>query len=656
MQHVRVAGVVLSILLATLVSKSVLSDDGWRTSAGADWSFVGGDWANTRFSQLARINTQNVSTLRGAWMSQRFEGGTSRATPIVKDGVMFVTARSAIYALNAATGETKWRYGSGGSGRGGGQGQAAPSKEGVALGEGLVFAGLSDARVIALRQTTGEVAWNQYIGDTPPVRGQASVGAPTYANGLVFFGLNADRGFRGQAVALDAKTGRQVWKSFVVPDPMSPGHETWPKDNDSWKTGGGAIWLQGAVDPDPGLVYFVTGNGVPQHGGEVRAGDNLYLCSVIALDIKTGKLRWHYQTIHHDIWEADLSIAPVLYDVNLGGRQRKGIAAMRGDGYLFLLDRETGKPIMPIEERPVPQDASVRTAATQPFPVGADRVLPDCDAWKKQSTPRGFEIGCFFAPTSTKTPNLLAPFFGMRVSPMAYSSQTGYFYAVGNAWLRWRRRAQDPYFFSPDRRVPGVSDFSVLAAIDSRTNRIVWRKEFHSGRLPGGALPTGGGLMFQAAGDGNLQAYDAKSGALLWEFQTGSAGGGPVMTYELGGEQYIAYASTSVFAFKVGGTLSPLSAPKLPPDEPFPGQIVDANMIETTTLARDMGLTGARYMVDEYTFTPTRARVKVGTPVTWLNNGTTVHTIEALDGSWSVGPLNPIQAGVRMFDKPGTYT
>ena len=231
LQHVRVAGVVLSILLATLVSKSVLSDDGWRTSAGADWSIVGGDWANTRFSQLARINTQNVSTLRGAWMSQRFEGGTSRATPIVKDGVMFVTARSAIYALNAATGETKWRYGSGGSGRGGGQGQAAPSKEGVALGEGLVFAGLSDARVIALRQTTGEVAWNQYIGDTPPVRGQASVGAPTYANGLVFFGLNADRGFRGQAVALDAKTGRQVWKSFVVPDPMSPGHETWPKDN-----------------------------------------------------------------------------------------------------------------------------------------------------------------------------------------------------------------------------------------------------------------------------------------------------------------------------------------------------------------------------------------------------------------------------------------
>ena len=371
---------------------------------------------------------------------------------------MFVTAGPSVYALNARTGATVWQYGRPGGARGGREGgappaaqpaQGSPSKEGVALGDGLVFAGLANAQVVALKEKTGELAWSMYIGDTPAVRGQGAVGAPTYAAGLVFIGLNADRGFRGQAVALDAKTGRQVWKFYVVPGPGEPGHDTWPKDNDSWKTGGGAIWLMGAADPDLGLIYFVTGNGVPQHGGEVRPGDNLYLCSVIALDMKTGKLKWHYQTIRHDIWEADLSVPPVLYEQQMAGRLRKGVAVMRGDGYLFLLDRETGTPLMPIEDRPVPQDASVRTASMQPFPVGADRVLPDCGEWKKTSIPPGFDVGCFFAPVSFKTPNLLAPFFGMRVAPMAYSAQTGYFYAVGNAWLRWRRRAQDPFILQP---------------------------------------------------------------------------------------------------------------------------------------------------------------------------------------------------------------
>ena len=380
---------------------SATSDENWREPAGSQWSIVGGDWHNSRYSTLGRVNPETVSRLGGAWTSQKFDAGSSRATPVVKDGVMFVTAGSAVYALNARTGESLWQHGqrpAGGGRRGGAppppQGatsppQGAPSKEGVALGEGLVFAGLADAQVIALKEKTGELAWSQYIGDTPAVRGQAAVGAPTYASGLVFVGLNADRGFRGQAVALDAKTGRQVWKFYVVPGPGEPGHETWPKDNDSWKTGGGAIWLMGAADPDLGLIYFVTGNGVPQHGGEVRAGDNLYLCSVIALEMKTGKLRWHYQAIRHDIWEADLSIPPVLYDTQVAGRSRKGVAVMRGDGYLFLLDRENGKPLMPIEDRPVPQDASVKTAALQPFPVGADRVLPDCSEWRDKGRRRG---------------------------------------------------------------------------------------------------------------------------------------------------------------------------------------------------------------------------------------------------------------------------
>ena len=211
------------------------------------------------------------------------------------------------------------------------------------------------------------------------------------------------------------KTGRKAWDWFAVAGPGENGHETWPKNTDAWKTGGGAVWLVGAADPDLGLVYFGTGNGVPQYAGDTRAGDNLYLCSVVALDIKTGKLRWHYQTIRHDIWEADIAESPVLFDAQVAGRPRKAIAAMRTDGYLFMLDRETGKPLMQIEERKVPQDARSHTVATQPYPVGADPVLPDCDEWRKQPMPSGFELGCFFAPASLDKPNLLTPAWGMRV-------------------------------------------------------------------------------------------------------------------------------------------------------------------------------------------------------------------------------------------------
>ena len=153
-----------------------------------------------------------------------------------------------------------------------------------------------------------------------------------------------------------------------------------------------ALWLVGAADPDLASSTTSRATVSPQLAGEGRPGSNLYLCAVVALDMKTGKLRWHYQVIRHDIWEADIAISPVLYDAQVDGRPRKAIAAMRADGYLFMLDRETGKPLTRIEDRPVTQDSLQRTAATQPFPAGADSALPPCDAWKKESLPRGFDL------------------------------------------------------------------------------------------------------------------------------------------------------------------------------------------------------------------------------------------------------------------------
>ena len=652
----RLVLAVVTYLLILPVDVRVQSGDEARRPAGRQWPAVSGDWGNTRHSTLNQITAQNITKLGGAWTSQKFDSAVAtRTMPVVHDGMMFLTAGPSVYALDAKTGARVWRF------QGGGQtGMGAPSREGVAVGDGLVFVGLSDARVIALRETTGELVWNTYVGDKARDKGQVASGAPLYAGGLVSIGLSADNGWRGQIVALNGKTGEEAWRFFTVPAPGEAGAETWPKGSPIWQRGGGAVWLVGAADPDLGVVYYVTGNGVPQLAGEGRPGANLYLCAVLAIDMKTGKLRWHYQTIRHDIWEADIAISPVLYDAQIDGRSRKAIAAMRADGYLFMLDRETGRPFSRIEDRPVPQDALQKTAATQPFPVGADSALPGCDDWKKLSLPRGFDLGCdYYTPASLQKPNLLTPSFGMRVAPMAYSPDTGYFYATGNASLGWLRRAENPWFFSNtfNQRVPGLNRLGhgVLAAIDSRTNTIVWKKEFRPGR-PTGAMTTGGGLMFQSAPDGNLQAYDARTGNLLWQFQTGAAGG-PPLTYEIDGEQYVAAVTPAgVWAFKLGGALPQAAAPARPQQqELFTGQITDTTQVETASLVRDTGFTGFHYMTDEYAFSPYRARVKRGTQVTWRNNGLMVHTIVAQDGSWTTGPLNTADVGGVTFDKAGSY-
>src|SRR4030095_9113502 len=314
-----------------------------------------------------QISTQNVATLGGAWTSQKFDTPAgARSMPVVQDGLMFLTVPPSVYALDAKSGSRAWRFQAGPQ-----AGMGAPAREGVAVGDGLVFVGLSDARVIALREKTGELVWNKYVGDKARDKGQVASGARVFAGGLVSIGLSADNGWRGQVVALNGKTGEEAWRFFAVPAPGEPGSESGPKGSPIWQRGGGAVWLVGASDPDLGLVYYVTGNGVPQLSGEGRPGANLYLCAMVALDMKTGKLRWHYQVIRHDIWEADIAISPVLYDAQSDARPRKPIAAMRADGYLFMLDRETGKPLTRIEDRAVPQDSLQKTASTQPFPVGA---------------------------------------------------------------------------------------------------------------------------------------------------------------------------------------------------------------------------------------------------------------------------------------------
>ena len=296
------------------------------------------------------------------------------------------------------------------------------------------------------------------------------------------------------------------------------------RDSDIWKYGGGALWTTPSVDAELGLVYLETGNAVPQWGGELRPGNNLFDNSVVALELKTGKIRWYQQLIHHDIWEHDVSTPLVMYDAMVGGQMRKVIVAMRTDGVSFFLDRETGKPILPIEERPVKQDAFLKTSPTQPFTRGGDRVGPGCV--DKNAIPPGFVAGCYFDPVRADVPNQYMPHMNMRQSPMAYSPQTGYLYATACVNPGWIRRDETGWAFIRPAKAPGQQQYGLMTAIDTRNGKVAWEKRLAYAACEGGggATATAGGLVFHVEPDGVFQAWDAKNGAVLWQFQTGEAG------------------------------------------------------------------------------------------------------------------------------------
>ena len=318
---------------------------------------AGGDLGNQRYSALTQINPQTASRLGGAWMSEKFaDGAQSRSTPVIKDGMIFTTAGARVYAIDAKTGKMVWNFN---AVKGGGprdatttrglieawmEGYGLPNSQGVAVGDDKVFVGLVDGHLLALNERTGELLWNVLLGDKPPRPGQSISASPAYYNGVVYVGVaNGDYHLRGQMVAVDAKTGKELWHFFAVPGPGETGYESWPKENNVWKVGGSGVWQEATLDPELGLVYFVSGNPVPQYAGESRAGDNLFTSSVVALEMKTGKLRWYYQAVRHDIWDADIPNPPILYDAEVNGQKRKAIAILRPDGYMFMFDRATGK-------------------------------------------------------------------------------------------------------------------------------------------------------------------------------------------------------------------------------------------------------------------------------------------------------------------------
>ena len=656
----------VALMISTIGLQGQASESG-RAYAAEDWQAVGGDASSSRHSTLTEISTDTIDRLGGAWVT-RLEGGvSSRATPVVKDGVLYLTGGANVFAIDAKTGETIWRWQPDSE-----LGPTAPTWQGVGLGAGLVFAGLRSTQVVALRQDTGELVWLQQVGAVPQYVGEVITTAPLYVQDKVYVGLGSgDWGGQGKVFALDATTGETEWTFHVIPRPGEFGHDTWPQDNDSWKLGGGGVWLNGAADPDLGLVYFVTGNPAPMYGGELRKGDNLFTAAVIALDMETGELRWHYQVVRHDVWDADIATPLLLYETEIDGQARKALAAMRADGYLFLFDRETGEPLVPVEERAVPQDGFLHTAATQPFPVGGESIVPDCSFWRDR-VPPPFELSCsaFTPPSLTKHTivGLGAPIPRVRVTPMAFSPQTGYVYALGVGHVGRARRFADPYISNAGSNPPTLPPpVGIMAAVDARTGTVAWKQELPPGRLGrSGPLTTAGGLMFWASADGRFEAYDARTGERVWTFRTSPAGSwlrpGSVATYDIDGTQFIAVPmGGELWAFALDGVVPERGEPGswLPADvEPWRAPVPrDTNTIETATLVENPGwaIGGKRNAIDEHTFNPIHARVEVGAKVQFLNNGLMSHTIAGRDRSWNTGAIGPAAWAFQTFDEAGTF-
>ena len=473
---------------------------------------------------------------------------------------------------------------------------------------------------------------------------------------MVLGGLaSGDAGIKGRFVALDAKTGKLKWQFNTIPLPGEAGHDTWPADSDAWTHGGAGVWMNPSVDPALGLVYFGTSNASPQYGGEVRPGDNLYTVTAIALDIKTGKEKWHFQALHHDIWEGDLGTPLVLYDQVFDGKLRKAIAVLRTDGELFVLDRATGKAIIPIEERPVKQDPRLKTAPTQPYSVGTDKIGPNCV--EPDLIPAAFKAGCYWDPVNFDQPNLVFP-TTTRFAPMSYSPRTSLLYVTGMSGGHWIRRGEDPYFFTLPS-VPGMKSYGILAALDSRTGKIAWQKKTpYPIAFGSGTTATAGDLLFHGEPDGNFQAYDAKTGDMDWQFQTGGAATAPAITYQIDGKQFVAIATTDkVWGFALGGMLAAAANPPAPQTESeFAGRVVATDKVAMAAEVSSLGVIKPAKYNDEYVFQPMRIKVKAGSSVTWTNDGKEPHDATAEDGSWTTGEVAPGKSATVKFDRPGKYT
>jgi PQQ-dependent dehydrogenase (methanol/ethanol family) len=644
---------------------------------------VGGNLGNQNYSVLKQINTGTVKQLGAAWQTNLEGGVTSgdnQSSPIVHKGVIFMeTAQGKLHAVNGKTGEIKWTYNLGNTG----------TRRGPSIGEGKVFT-IAGGNLVALDEETGAQVWR--VQASPGgVYGTVQKVATVYADGMVYVGSND--GNIGTALAFDAKTGANKWHFYSTPrngDDPTGAIATWgtnPVTAEACaRAGGAAPWMHPAIDLELGMVYYTFGNARScgsSQSGATRPGTNLYSSSIVALDLKTGEYKWHFQSVHHGIWDQDNVMAPVFADVKIKGKDRKVLAYGSKSGLYFILDRKTGEAPLGVTERPVPQDARQLTWPTQPYPDQGG-YLEQCVTPPDLGGPipgdpnravPNYEMGCQYAAfwsQTTERPILTTPSHngGANWGAQAFSPSTGYFYtgyAVSPA-------AHYTEAGSNGQRAVGQYQSGGVVAVDASTNKVAWRVAQPYDLAHGnGFLATAGDVGFIGMPDGNFLALNARDGKELWRFQTGAGISASPISYEIDGEQYVAiYAGGTgipygnlvtrgdkLWAFKIGGTVAQAAAPaKFDTRRPVSATQVEGSTVNNTVLlARTAATGGTVDAVSATAMYPNNMRVPVGTTVTFTNP--VGNRVEHCATQFFEGLFNPkLQPGESFqytFTKPGEY-
>jgi PQQ-dependent dehydrogenase (methanol/ethanol family) len=538
----------LGLLAAAVVVTPAQAQGNWTTYGGTDW--------NQRWSTLARITTSNVSRLVPRML---FQTGTSKlgsleTTPLVVDGTMYVTTpySEAIIAYDLRTNKQLWRQ----------EPKigttitcCGPVNRGVAVGGGTVFVGTLDARLLAFDARTGKPKWDVEVAD--PTFGYSITMAPLIVGEHVIVGVSGgEYGIRGHLDAYDMATGKQVWRWYSIPapgdDPVATNGwwGTWAthaedadlhrdiakekadsgKYADAWKTGGGGVWTTPSYDKASNTIYATVGNPSPDLDGSVRPGDNLFTDGIVAIDATTGKTKWYYQTVPHDVWDLDATSPSVVTE--LGGK--KVVLHAGKTGWLYAVDAATGKLVRKSQNF-VPHENMFALPTAK-----GTRMLP------------GANGGSEWSPISVN-PKLGYAFVAALHQPMNYITHTAP-WEKGRLWLG-----------SAFVAIPGEEQYGLFSAIDLKTGKIAWQNKVPQPMM-GGSLSTAGGLTFTGEGNGNFNAYDSKTGKLLWQFNAGAGCNGTPMSFELDKEQFIGMACGGNFqlSYPLGAAILIFGLPKAP--------------------------------------------------------------------------------------------
>ena len=530
-----------------------------------DWLSYGLDYTEARFSRLTQINAGNAKNLGLVWSYNLESTRGVEATPLVVDGIMYVTASwSIVHAIDVRTGKRLWSYDPKVDREGGWKGCCDVVNRGVALYKGRVYVGAYDGRLIALDAATGKLAWEK---DTiiDRKRPYTITGAPRVVKGNVVIGNGgAELGVRGYVTAYDAQTGAQKWRWFVVPgDPSKPYEDasmakaatTWDPAGKYWEAGGGGTaWDTMAFDPALNLLYIGTGNGSPwaRNQRSPAGGDNLYLASIVALNPDTGQYMWHYQESPGDNWDFTSTQPMILADLKIDGKARKVILHAPKNGFFFVIDRATGKFI------------SAKNFVDVNWATGYDA--------------NGRPIETPEARTADRPREIIPSAFGARNwQPMSFNPQTGLAYMpVQGIPLtlmdnkNWKMNSPQPGEFSAGigwnlatylNAVPPTSKpYGRLIAWDPVQQKEVWRQE-HISPWNGGTLTTAGNLVFQGTADGRFMVFNAKNGEKLWETPTGTGVVAGPATYMVDGKQYVSIAAGWGGAYGVNNRATNLKGP-----------------------------------------------------------------------------------------------